>query len=696
MTQKLLKLAVAWAVVLGCTLTGATSAAAAMADRAAVHQSNSVRQLIAATTPTLSHTIPTPYVLNGGHPASYAWGAATMPDGNTVIISDIFNNRVLRYDLSGNPYPTSSNGVVFQTSGLGANAYGLAVDPNDWTIYVGSAQCCGVQVWTTADHVTYTLKTVIDPTTGPKSTTSRYPARLAVANDGTVFIADMTLNIISAFSSQATTNTFLYRFGGYGAGNAQFKQPRGMALDGSSPQRLYVVDSGNYRVEVFDTSQLSNATTHGYLYSFGGQVGLAGFGGNLRGIAYDRTSNNLYVVDIGKNHVEQWKIDPTATSAATDSWVRNIGKADPNLLTMKACCAQPGYFIDGGREDAVDGNGNLWVADMPDFRAMVYAGASSATPGKYLFSAPGSSNPGLPAPGQFAFPEGVGVFPDGTVVVSDSHNFRLQWLDSATNNFAFLMQEGARGRFNDYGLNYSRNISVNMTTGAFALADTYNNSVHYFAKDGTSLWVFGGNGSGSIDAAIRPSVTRNSSVNSSLILPSGVAVDNSTGPNSGDIYIADSGDKRVVVLGPDGKFLGLIVNGPNNGQTINFVDPRGLGVDPTNGDLYVADFSGKRLTHLSIAGSWTGATAVVTLRNTITSNMTNPFDVVVDGANGLVYVSDTAQKQILMFSSASQTFVSSFAVNGQPEGIALAPNSHLFIASRSNDKVYDFCVVICP
>ena len=91
-----------------------------------------------------------------------------------------------------------------EPTGLGANPYGIAVDPSDWTIYVGSAQCCGVQVWTTSDHVAYTLKGVIDPTGGPRSTTSQYPARIAVGNDGTVYIADMTLNTIQAFTSQAT------------------------------------------------------------------------------------------------------------------------------------------------------------------------------------------------------------------------------------------------------------------------------------------------------------------------------------------------------------------------------------------------------------------------------------------------------------------------------------------------------------
>ena len=649
--------------------------------------------------PKLVHTLPTPFVANGGHPGSYAWGAATMPDGQTVIISDIFNNRILRYDLSGNAYPLASSGVVFRTTGLGANPYGIAVDPTDWTIYIGSAQCCGVQVWTTSDpqHILYTFKGIIDPTGGPRSTTSRYPARLAVGADGTVYVADMTLNLISAFTSQATGNTFLFRFGAYGSGNAQFKQPRGMALDGGSPQRLYVVDSGNYRVQVFDTSQMSNTTMHGFLYSFGSKGNTASaFGGNLRGAAYDTVNNHLYVVDMGKNHVEDFQINPTATSGIQDVWIRNVSKADPNLTSLTACCAQPGYFIDGGREAAVDGSGNLWVGDMPDFRTQVFAGASAVKPGSFLFASPSSATPLLPAAGQFSFPEGVGVAADGTVIVSDSHNFRLEWFNSPANGYGFQNQEGARGRFNDYGLNYSRNISVDLTTGAFALADTYNNSVHYFSQSGTSLWVFGGNGSGGPDAPITVAAAATSSIASKLTLPSGVGIDNSATANQSDVYIADSGNKRVVVLDATGVQLGTILNGPNNGLNVNFADPRGVGVDPSNGDIYVADFPAKKIYHFSISGSWSAHTAVATLMNIISGNLTNPFDVVVDGANQYLYVSDTAAHTIAIFSTASQNYVSSIAIAGQPEGIALAPDGHLWIASRSNDKVFEFCVVNCP
>jgi tripartite motif-containing protein 71 len=686
-------------------------------------QKTLVAHLAATIAPAKDATIPSPFHIfqatnpaaNGGHPASYAWGVATLPDGS-VAVGDIFNNRVLHYDTSGNLL-----GILFTTNGKsGANPYGIAVDPNDWTIYVGSAQCCGVQVYTTPTpgSLNYTYKGTIDPTGGATSTTSRYPARMAVGSDGTVYIADMTLDTLSVFTSQATGNVKEAQFGQFGTGPAQFKQPRGMAIGGGgttgNPQRLYVIDSGNYRVQVYDTSQMVNNLNgvHGYLYSFGSQLpaGASALGGNLRGLAYDQVNNVVYIVDMAKNHVEEWSINPNATSAAQDAWVQNIGKVDPNNNTDTTCCAVPGDFSDGGREDAVDGLGQLWVADLANFRSQVW---STSRTGKkptatFLFDAPSASAPQLAAPGLLSYPEGVGVAADGTIVVSDSHNFRLEWFNSSTstNPFSFdstgavngTGQEGLRGRQNDYSLNYSRNISFNTnpvspTFNDFYLADTYNNSIHGFAENGTALWTYGGNGTGSIDTVMGPAIA-NTSVKSPLALPSGVAVDNSGGPNQGDIYIADSGDKRVVVVSPAGTLLGLI---PTSGTGYTMKDPRGIAVDPTNGDLYVADFSGKAIYHFTITGAWVvNQPAPVVWHNTITGNMNTPFDVVVDSANNAIYVSDTsgvgAKPSVVVFSTTTGNgYLGTFLIAGQPEGLSLGPNDDLYVASRSNDQIQVYC-----
>src|SRR5581483_11860824 len=115
--------------------------------------------------------------------------------------------------------------------------------------------------------------------------------------------------------------------------------------------------------------------------------------------------------------------------------------------TQTTCCSTPlGKFSDGGREDAVDGNGNLWIGDMPNFRVQVFD-----PNGNFLFARPDPANPGLPPNGGFNFPEGVAVDSAGNIIVSDTRNFRIQKLDPTGN---WLWSKGVRGRYNGYALNY--------------------------------------------------------------------------------------------------------------------------------------------------------------------------------------------------------------------------------------------------
>ena len=325
---------------------------------------------------------------------------------------------------------------------------------------------------------------------------------------------------------------------------------------------------------------------------------------------------------MGKNHTEEFQVNPNQPAgvnpAAPYGWVQNIGKADPNNATLTTCCAQPGTFSDGGREDAVDGLGQLWVADMPNFRSQVWS--VSGTKNTFLFDAPSATSPQLPAAGAFSYPEGVGVAGDGTIVVSDSHNFRLEFFDAATSS-------------TPYALDTADGSSTDPRRGGFARApEQLQPQLRAQPRVQHQRFELGLRGflpgrhlqqqrprlcgerhtrsghtaatapAGSTDR-MQPAIAKiaNTSVKSPLALPSGVAVDNSTGPNAGDIYIADSGDKRVVVISPAGTLLSYF-------SITQFKDPRGLALDPSTGDLYVADFSGATVYKFSISGVWGSTT----------------------------------------------------------------------------------------
>jgi DNA-binding beta-propeller fold protein YncE len=336
-----------------------------------------------------------------GHAGLYGWGATTMGDG-TVAIGDIWNRRVVHFDEAGNEL-----GVLF-TLARGINPYGIAADPVTNAIYVGSSQCCDVQVWGPDNQGVYQQLASI------KYSKFHYPSRVAVAHDGTVYVDDMLANSIFGFHYSATTGGHLVgTFGVHGSGPGQFKQPRGMGFDGSNPPRLFVMDSFNYRVQVWQQNTSTDALT--YLSTFGSHgTGPGQFiDDNSRGIAIDKANGWLYAVDADNNLVQKYDI----TTNPPGTFLLNIG--GNGRSSNPICCATPvGKFSDGGREDAVDGNGNLWVGDMPNFRAQVFD-----SNGVSQFAVPSPTQ--LPNTVAFNFPHEVTIDAPHNIVVNDSHNFQL-------------------------------------------------------------------------------------------------------------------------------------------------------------------------------------------------------------------------------------------------------------------------------
>ncbi len=571
--------------------------------------------LTTTVSPVASGTVPSP-VINGRN-ALYAWGAATMPDG-TVAIGDIWNAQVVQYAEDG-----TRLGVLFKLPG-GENPYGLGVDPTNGTIYVGASSCCWV------------FKYVRDPNTGQYSqgmsivnNAFKYPSRVTVRDDGWVYISDMLDGQIFVYDS---AGTFKFTIGTKGSGPGQLKQPRAMAFDASG--RLFVVDAYNSRVSVF-------ASSGQFLFSFG-SMGTAPnqfTGTDLRGMSLDRANGWVYVVDGNSNYIKKFDLQ--------GNFLLNFGGTGGRTNT-KACCTAPlGRFQDGGRESALDGNGNLWVGDMPAFRAQVFN--SSGTP---LFQVP--TTPLFPAPGGFNYPEGVAVDSAGNVLVSDSRNFRFQKFSPSG---LFLWQEGLRGRFSGYALNYARGINADPRDGSILLADNFSSNIKKFDANGVFLWKAGSLGAGS----------------GQLHNPSQAAV----GPD-GTVYVADSWNKRVVVYDQNGVYQRTI----NSSTGFAFKDPRGITVDPSNGDLYVTDWAARAVFHLRNDGSW-----VSTIGNNANLGqvLIDPTGSAVDANN--VYVTDTFANVVQIYDKSTGQNVGSITTVKGPSGISISSSGMLYVSELYSAKI---------
>ncbi|MFZ2033909.1 MAG: NHL repeat-containing protein [Candidatus Dormiibacterota bacterium] len=586
--------------------------------------------------PTQLGTVPAPFT--SGHAGLYAWGAATMPDGS-VIVGDYWNHRVLHYDVNGNPIGSGAPncnvpGCLFSmgSAAVYGTPYGLAVDPRTKAIYVGF-ECCAVEKFSLNSKGVYLSPKRI------KHTGFSYPSRVAVGDDGTLYVADMVADKIFVFNSAGTWET---TWGSKGSGLGQFNGPTGIALDQSSPQNLYIADPGNKRVDVINTATGQFGTAFG---------GTGVLGADLRGLAVDAAAGYLYVVDDSTGTIHQYTLP-------SETYVKDIGApwtaAQGNM--GRTCCAPTGEFANGGREATVDGSGDLWVGDMPDYRVQVFASS-----GAYLFSDAGS--PVGPANGGFDGPHGVAVDPNtGNVVVSDTYNFRIQ---EFTSTGTFQWAEGMRDNVSTsmpYGLNYPMGMAVE-SDGSILTVDSYNQAIHKYDSNGNQVWTFTGKGT------------------SALNHPEGIAL----GAN-GTIYVADYLKKRVVQLldsGTSVSWVGTFGSGLNQ--------PSGVAVDPATHNVFVSDFAGDDVIEFSSAG-----TRIATIGG---GTLQNPADVVLDGT--YIYVSDSKLNQVLVFNESDGTLVSTFGGTGSgaaqfnsPIGLALS-GGNLYVADSGNDRISEWCVTGC-
>jgi uncharacterized protein (TIGR03663 family) len=169
-------------------------------------------------------------------------------------------------------------------------------------------------------------------------------------------------------------------------------------------------------------------------------------------------------------------------------------------------------------------------------------------------------------------PKDVAILTDGTLAVLDGGNNRVR-LYSADGTFirdVGGVGEGT-GQFNDpWGI-------AAAPDGSFYIADTWNHRVQHFSADGTFLNAFGqfGDTGGALDNG------------GAFWGPREVAVD-----ADGNIYVADTGNKRVQKFDATGGFmLAFGGNGSGSGQ---LAEPVGVAVG-ADGTVYVADTWNRRI-----------------------------------------------------------------------------------------------------
>jgi DNA-binding beta-propeller fold protein YncE len=209
-----------------------------------------------------------------------------------------------------------------------------------------------------------------------------------------------------------------------GSGDGQFDTPTSIAV--SSPGRVYVADTSNHRIQMFDSSGtflgmwgwgVSDGSTTFQTCTSGCQAGISGNGdGQLswpKGVAV-ANSGSVYVADQGNNRIQ-------------------VFDGSGNYLFQWGSGGTGDGQFSNPRDIAVSESGHVYVTEVSSDRIQKFD--SSGT----FLAKWGSTGTG---DGQFDSPEGIGIDSSGNVYVVDTGNHRLQKFDGRGN---FLSKWGTLG-----------------------------------------------------------------------------------------------------------------------------------------------------------------------------------------------------------------------------------------------------------
>ncbi len=211
------------------------------------------------------------------------------------------------------------------------------------------------------------------------------PYGVAVDSKARLYVADEKVGAIFVFDTESK-DVELIKNGLH----ARFNLITGLAIDDGD--RLFVSDSVARRILVFDPKHRKEGTISEGMSS-------------PAGLAIDNTNRFLYVADSELDQVLVYDADPPY------KLLRTLGhRSKDHELT------EPGDFS-RPTNVAVDGNGNLYVADTFNNRVEVF------DPEGGFIRTFGKAGDG---PGYFARPKGIAVDKDGHVWVADSVQDRVQ------------------------------------------------------------------------------------------------------------------------------------------------------------------------------------------------------------------------------------------------------------------------------
>ena len=371
------------------------------------------------------------YAGDGGPATSaeiyFATGVAVDSAGN-VYIADADNARIRMVDPSGTISTIAGTGVSgFAGDGAAAagarlsTPEGVAVDPSG-NIYIADTGNSRIRILNAGGTISTSVGGAIGAGGLAVQAFLSKPSGVVRDSAGNTYVSDAGNQLVrkvtstGLIASVAGTGSAGFSGDGGSATAAQLSAPQQLALDRAG--NLFIADSGNARIRKVDTA--GNITTVAGTGSTGstGDSGPAGSAqiGIPYGIAVD-ASGNLYLSDV-IHHVVR-KVDSSG-NISTIAGTGAQGYSGDNGPAASAKLYYPASL-------AVDGSGNLYIADTDNSRVRMVAAASgniTTVAGNGVFGFGGDGSKATTA--LLYYPYGVAVDAAGNLYIADYNNERIR------------------------------------------------------------------------------------------------------------------------------------------------------------------------------------------------------------------------------------------------------------------------------
>ena len=381
-------------------------------------------------------------------------------DGSgNIYVADSSNNTIRKITAGGAVTTLAgSAGNPGRADGTGSAALfdypsGVAVD-GAGNVYVGDSLNNIIRNITPGGVVTTLAgSAVFAGSADGTGTAARFygPQGVAVDGSGNVYVADYYNSTIRKITAAGVVTTLAGSAGNPGIADgpgttAQFYNPPGVAVDGS----------GNVYVADYNISIIRKITAGGVVTTLAGSAGVKGSAdgtGNAArfffpsGVAVDG-SGNVYIADSSNNTIRKITAAGVVTTLAGSAG--KAGSTDGTGSTARF--NQPNGV-------AVDGSGNVYVADSSNNTIRKITGGGVVTTLAGSASTPGSAD-GTGNAARFYAPDGIAVDGSGIVYVADFNNNTIRKGIDASYVAAGIINQPSR-----QAVTSGQNASLTVTAG---------------------------------------------------------------------------------------------------------------------------------------------------------------------------------------------------------------------------------------